>query len=310
MGPLTPRLLLLVLAATPALQQVLGSVAADSLVVPLERYETLQRGGDAAEAALLLGQLRYARGEYRQAAVAFARAGGHADPVRREEARYWAGMAWLGAGDFGQARSTLAEAAQGRGPRRPDALLGVALCWEAQGHPDRAMDAVQSLLAGDGGAAAPAALERMEALAVRLGRPELARRARERLLRDYPRSMEAMRAAAGPAGAVVTPQGSRPLPLAPAPGAASLRRQPPPVAVQGPLMVQIGVFREGGSARALAERARRAGFLPVRVSTREGAGGAAYVVRVGLYATAEDARSAGQRLGRALGVPWRVVPAP
>ena len=85
---------------------------------------------------------------------------------------------------------------------------------------------------------------------------------------------------------------------------------PPPVAAQVPLAVQIGVFRDEPHARELAERARRGGFGPVRVPALEDAGGPLFAVRVGVYATAEDARSAGERLGRALGVAWRVVPAP
>ena len=79
---------------------------------------------------------------------------------------------------------------------------------------------------------------------------------------------------------------------------------------QVPLAVEIGVFRDEPQARELAERARREGFSPVRVPALEDAGGPLFAVRVGVYATAGDARSAGERLGRALGVAWRVVPAP
>jgi len=82
------------------------------------------------------------------------------------------------------------------------------------------------------------------------------------------------------------------------------------VAAQVPLAVQIGAFREEALARELAERARRGGFGPVRVAALTEAGGKLFAVRVGVYATAEDARGAGDRLGRVLGVAWRVVPAP
>ena len=77
-----------------------------------------------------------------------------------------------------------------------------------------------------------------------------------------------------------------------------------------PLAVQIGVFREAPRAGELAERARRAGFGPTRVTALTDAGGRLFAVCVGVYATAEDARGAGDRLGRALGVSWRVVPVP
>jgi cell division septation protein DedD len=84
----------------------------------------------------------------------------------------------------------------------------------------------------------------------------------------------------------------------------------PPAVAQVPLVVQIGAFREESRARELAEGARRAGFGAVRVAALQDASGRLYAVRVGPYATAEDARSAGERLGRTLGVRWRVVSAP
>ena len=301
--------LLALLAATPApssVRQVLESCPADSLIAPLARIEAARRGGDAAEAALTLGRLHYARGEYRQAAGDFARATPRFDPTRRGEAHYWTGLAWLGAGEVGQARAAFEEAARNDSPRRPEAQLGVALCWEAARRPERALETLQTLLAGEPGEAGPAALEHVAVLATRLERPELARRACERLAKDYPRSIEALRAVRPPTPGPT--QASRPAPRLPAPAAA--RVAPPPVAAQVPLAVQIGVFREEALARELAERARREGFGPVRVAALTDAGGKLFAVRVGVYATAEDARSAGDRLGRALGVAWRVVPAP
>jgi tetratricopeptide (TPR) repeat protein len=301
--------LLFALLAAPSpstVRQVLESCPADSLLAPLARLEAVPRGSEAAEAALTLGRLHYARGEYRQAAAAFARATPRSDPARRGETHYWTGLAWLGAGEVGQARVAFGEAARSDSPRRLEAQLGVALCWEAARRPERALETLQTLLAGEPGEAGPAALERVAMLATRLERPELARRARERLAKDYPRSIEAVRAvraaATGPARA------SRPVSRAPAP--AATRLAPPPAAAQVPLSVQIGVFREEARARELAERARREGFGPARVAVLADAGGRLFAVRVGVYATAEDARGAGGRLGRALDVSWRVVPVP
>ena len=77
----------------------------------------------------------------------------------------------------------------------------MALCWEAERKPERALETLQALLAEEPGEAGPAALERTAVLAAALRRPELARRARERLLREYPRSMEALRAGPAAAGA-------------------------------------------------------------------------------------------------------------
>jgi tetratricopeptide (TPR) repeat protein len=298
---------LLVAAAPPStVRQVLESCPADSLFVPLARLEAGRRGGDATEVALTLGRLHYARGEYRQAAVDFARATPRSDPARRGEAQYWTALAWLGAGEVAQARVLFEEAARSGSPRRPEAQLGVALCWEAAQRPERALEALQTLLAGEPGEAGPAALEHVALLATRLERPELARRARERLAKDYPRSIEAVRAVRAEATGAARP--SRPAPGPPAP--AAKRLAPPPIAAQVPLAVQIGVFREDARARELADRARREGFGPARVAALTDAGGKLFAVRVGVYATAEDARSAGDRLGRALGVPWRVVPVP
>ena len=143
-------------------------------------------------------------------------------------------------------------------------------------------------------------------LATRLDRPELAPRARERLAKDYPLSIAAVRAVR--AGATGAARASRPASRPPAPAAARLA--PPPIAAQMPLAVQIGVFREEARARELADRARRGGLGPARVAALTDAGGRLYAVRVGVYATAGDARSAGARLGRALGVSWRLVPVP
>jgi cell division septation protein DedD len=122
-------------------------------------------------------------------------------------------------------------------------------------------------------------------------------------VKDYPRSIEAVRAAANGAARTSNPT-SRPPVLTPA------RPSPPPIATQVSLTVQIGVFREENRARELAERSRREGFEPTGVAARSDAGGEFFAVRVGVYSTAEDARAAGQRLGRVLGVSWRVVPVP
>ena len=308
---LLPALALVALTSTPApVRQVVESRAADSLVAPLTLLETAGRGSDGAEAAFVLGQLHYARGEYRQAAGDFARAAQRIGPARRAEARYWTGLASLGAGQIGDARTAFEEAARDGSPRRPEALLGVALCWEAARRPERALDVLQTLLAGDPGEAGAAALERLASLAARADRPELARRARERLAHDYPRSIEAMRVVRGPEPAPAPAARGPARPPGPRPAPVPRHNAPPPVAVQIPLAVQIGAFRDQAHAGQLAERARHAGFGPVRVSALVDSGGALFAVRVGVYATAEDARGAGERLGRALGVAWRVVPAP
>ena len=96
--------------ASPALDSLLARHPADSLVAPLRRFES-EHGhvSEGGEAALLLGQLHYARGEYRQAADAFARAAARLQPARKPEARYWAGLSWIALKDPQQARASLEE---------------------------------------------------------------------------------------------------------------------------------------------------------------------------------------------------------
>src|SRR5712692_4170115 len=90
---------------SPALEAILESNAADGLLAPLRRYETAHPGrGEAAQAALLLGHLHLARAEYRLAADAFSRSAAY-DPAGRDEARYWAGVAWLGVPEPRRARA-------------------------------------------------------------------------------------------------------------------------------------------------------------------------------------------------------------
>src|SRR5438876_7783896 len=89
-------LLLAAAASGPGLETVLQSRPADSLVTPLKLFESRHGHEPAgAEAALLLGKLHYARGEYRQAVEAFARAAARFDPSRKDEARTWLGLSWL-----------------------------------------------------------------------------------------------------------------------------------------------------------------------------------------------------------------------
>ena len=117
-APMLPGLSLVavILVAASPVERLMESVPADSLARPLARFETSQHGAVAAEAALALGRLHFARGEYRQAAAAFARATPRFDPARRGEPRYWAGLAWLGAGEPAAARGALEEAARAGSP--------------------------------------------------------------------------------------------------------------------------------------------------------------------------------------------------
>jgi tetratricopeptide (TPR) repeat protein len=272
-----------------ALDSLLMHVPADSVAAPLRRFESEHgRFREGAEAALALGRLHFARGEYRQAADAFARAAARLDPARKYEARYWAGLSWLGLREPAQARATLEEVARSDSPRRDDAVLGVALAWEQSGRPDRALDVLQTLAGRDDlGEAGPAALERLIALGERQHRPDVAQRARVRLLRDYPASIEAARA-------------GTPAVTAAAASASSARR----------FAVQIGSFTSAPRAQSLRNVARDRGFGEATVVSSGEGRTRVHVVRIGVYPNREDARLAGERAARALGVTYVLSPAP
>jgi tetratricopeptide (TPR) repeat protein len=271
-----------------ALRTLLGGTPADSLAQPLRRYEAAHaRYPEAAEAALLLGQLQYARGEYRRAAETFARAAARLDPARKPEARYWTGLAWLGAGEPDQTRAVLEEVARGGGPRRAAALLAVSQAWELARRPERVAEALEALLVGDPGEAGPAALERLAALAERDGEETRARKARERLLADYPRSIEAAAARL----AVFAPANAQP--------AAETR--------PGAVAVVIGSFVDPARARSLATAARAAGFPDARVVSRGEGLAAVHMVRLGIYQRHAEARKAGEQAAQALGTTYELM---
>ena len=229
------------------------------------------------------GQRHYARGEYRQAADAFVRVAARVAPGRKSEARYWAGLSWLGAGDAVQARSAFEDVIAAGSDRRALAELGLAQSWELAGRGDRAYATLSDLVgSGDLGEAVGTALGRFVTLARARGDDEAARRARERLLRDAPESMEA---------AAEHLESAAP---APRPG-------------EGEMVVQIGAFSDVARARVLADAARGAGFDHVRVVERIEVGNTPWRVWVGSFRHVPDAKRVAARAGERLGVTTRIV---
>ncbi len=279
-------------APVPAtLEALLASTPADSLAAPLRRFEAEHgRTRAGAEAAFTLGQFHFARGEYRQAGDAFARAAARFPPERKPEARYWQGLSSLGEGEPVQARAALEEVAGTRGDRRAEARYAIAEAWDKSGRPERAVEVLRELLADAPGDMAAPALERLSALSLRLGDTESAKRAGEELERSHPSSIEAMRRPETPA--VVAPVAS------------------PGKSEKGRIGVQIGAFSDEALARGLVQRARQSGFARA-ASVRQGTGGTAlHLVRIGWYASEEDARRAGELASRELGVAYRLVRQP
>src|SRR5215831_5237249 len=270
----------------PPLASVLATTPTDSLPAALKRLESGARGATVgAQAVMVLGQLHFARGEFREAAAAFGRAAARLDPAAKPEARYAQGLSFLGLGEPTQARSALEEVARTSSLRRIDALLGVAQAWELDRRPERAFETLEPLLDDPLGESGATVLDRIGALAERFDRQDEARRARERLLRDYPRSIEA-------ASARLTLAASAPR------------------AAAGTVAVVIGQFVDQSRARSLASEAKRAGFPNAQVVTRGQGLSAIHVVRLGVYMDVAEARQAGDQATRALGVAYDVVRSP
>ncbi|MFN8588574.1 MAG: SPOR domain-containing protein [Candidatus Eisenbacteria bacterium] len=256
------------------------TLAADSLAPRLRMLELRPTATVSAGAAgFALGQLHYARGEYRQASDAFARSAGRLSGDERSEVRYWSGLTSLALSDPVAARTAFAQVGGGR---RALAQLGTAFAWEQEQHPEKAYDVLRDLLAGDAGEATAPALDRFAQLAERLHHGADAERARTRLAREFGGTVEAARTSATP-------------PPAPAAGIAE------------PVAVQIGAFADEARARTLVEAARREGFSEAALVRRKTADGSAlFVVRLGRYAGREEAARAGERVQKALGVGWQV----
>lgn len=193
-------------------------VPADSLPVALHALETRPASGmRPGDAAFALGQFHYARGEYEQAAAAFMRAYARLDGADHVAARYAYGLATLALGSTRTARAAFEDVARSRSPERGLALLGEAQAWDADHQPDQAYTVLRELLAGDPGEAGPAALERVMALATQARRGSDVAAARQRLLHEYPRSIEAARVRgassprpAGPGGGARLETGATP----------------------------------------------------------------------------------------------------
>ncbi len=299
LGCLSAMLIAIPAAAPPAppspsadrsqsLSELLATTPADSLPVALRQFESRRaRSPEGTDAVLALGQLHYARGEYRRAAEAFARAAARLEPARKPEARYWAGLARLALGEADQARAALDEVAAAGGPRRSEAMLAQAQAWDLAQRPARAVEVLTVLLDMDPGEVGATALDMAAALAERDGHEDQARKARERLLRDYPRSFEAAAARRAVFSPADPPTSGEPRP--------------------GAVAVLIGSFVDATRARSLAAAARGAGFPEARVVSRGQGLSEVHLVRIGVYPRAADARRAGEQAEQALGVTFELM---
>ena len=187
-------------ALEPVWDRLPRGVPADSLAPALRVLETRSARPLAAAAAFALGQFHHARGEYRSAADAFARAAVRLTGFERAEARLEQGVSLLGAAEGARARAAFDEALRYAPPEAPSARalraqaeLGLARAFALTGETLRELDVLDRLLDGPAGEAEPAALERFAVLCEGVGREGDAASARDRLLRGWPRSFEAAR---------------------------------------------------------------------------------------------------------------------
>ena len=272
------------------LREVLADSPADSLDGPLKRFEAAHgRTIEGADAAFTLGQFHYARGEYKQAAEAYARAAARYPPDRKAEARYWQGLAALGQGDATQARAVLGEVAEVESPRRAAARYAVAEAWLRAGRVEPALDQLKTLLADRPDEMRSEALERTAEIARRLGDEGEANRATRELEKLSPRAVEPVRRPSPP-----------PIASVPAPAPAGRGEA-------GRIAVQIGAFSDLARARSLFESARQAGYPRAQLLTQGRGGATLHVVRIGLYPNEAAARAAGERASRELGVAYRLI---
>src|SRR6188472_3354514 len=92
-------------AAEAAWRALPPALPADSCVTRLRKWEAAPPSGvSSADVSLALGQMHYARGEYRQAREAFARAAAKHMGEARGESRYWTGLASLALSEGPEAR--------------------------------------------------------------------------------------------------------------------------------------------------------------------------------------------------------------
>jgi tetratricopeptide (TPR) repeat protein len=265
---------------TAILRQAMPDEVGAALLAYAARHPTGETG---VNALMTLGRYDYARGEYRPAATAFARAAARLEPARKPEARYWAGLCWFALGDHDRARGALEEVTRAGGLKQAEAQLALAQVWEATGRSEKAIEHLDALLASEPGEVGATALAMQYEIAMAQHREPDADRAAERLLREYPNSMEASR---------------------------FVQRVVAPPSAQGHIAVRIGAFSDEARARSLAAAARRAGFAEVRVIPPTGTGAPLYIVRLGPYGDPDQARKQAERVAELLGVIPELIQTP
>ncbi|HWN81068.1 MAG TPA: tetratricopeptide repeat protein, partial [Candidatus Udaeobacter sp.] len=165
-----------------------GSEVARAAEALLKDYRSHPRASEAAE---LLAEYAYARGEYRAAAKHYATAIGLTrDPNLIARRRLWRSRALLAAGDVSEARHDL-EAIGTRGPFGDDAALGLADAAFLSGKTDKAIELYQSFSKqNQSSPLEPIAIGQLALVYERTGRSGEALALSRELVAEYPSAHE------------------------------------------------------------------------------------------------------------------------
>ncbi len=171
-------------------QEADGAALARAAERMLRDYRSHSRAGEAAE---ILAEFAYARGEYATAGRHFQTAAELApDPGEASRRRLWRARALAAAGDLAGARKQYEELTGGKGPLAAEATLGLADVALAEGKAPRAIELYETLTARGGPAAIRSiALGQLAVAYERAGREDQALAASKELVRAYPSATEA-----------------------------------------------------------------------------------------------------------------------
>lgn len=298
--------------------------AARTLVADYRRHAL------AGQAAEILGDYHYARGEYKTAAGHYGMA---AEMTTKESERnhrlLLRGRSILAAGDPDAAREQFEEILRSA-PRNVGAGLGLADAAAMAGDGARAAQLYRAVLAeAPESDEAPMALAQLIRTLDGLDREEEALAAARRLVEDYPRASEAaparerLRVSERQEGKDVTGGDTAPAATGDTdPGATEAEGEPPGTLVDEPeggpaddstggatggYTLQMGAFGSQENAQDFVLKLEGLGLPAVRIEEEARGTRTFYRVRSGDYADRESAEAEGKRLHAAHGLSYQVI---
>jgi TolA-binding protein len=268
----------------------------------------LDRGGRkdrrAAEVHLRLGRYYYSIGDYRNALGLFESARNASSPQASREARYWMGLTLMALREPDEAKLNLEQAAEpgGEAGLREAALFALGELHRGLGNTGASARAYRACAeASSAGDYAPACLLG-EATARELqGEFAAVREILRRLVFRYPSSPEAgqarrrLKALSSGGGESETDRRTE---------SSAGKRD---AAETSKFILQVGAFASEENALKLADELLRRGFPAARVEKSDPDDGL-FHVRLGGYASREEARAAGEKVSAALGLRYQIVP--